>query len=141
MNKIRIALFIIGLLTFSFYLFKYLNIKENDVKLNLSVDSTQSKYSKTFLDVGNNHKRNVPIKVAFTVYNTGDKPLYIQKVEPDCHCTVADYSINPILHNDSTIIFLKYEASNPGPFQSSATVTTNSPISPTLLIFRGVVDK
>ncbi len=141
MNKtVSIALFISAVLVFTFCLIRFLHAKTSQGAAAVT-DSTQSRYSSTFVDVGTNHKIHVPIKVGFTVVNTGEKPLYISKVLPDCHCTVADYSQQPVQQKDSTVIYLKYEASSAGPFQSSATVTTNCPSSPTLLIFRGVVDK
>ncbi|WP_315823543.1 DUF1573 domain-containing protein [Paraflavitalea speifideaquila] len=97
---------------------------------------TTVKFSTTLIDVGE-IKLNVPIEVSYTIYNTGQHALYIQRAVPDCHCTVADYSSNPIRPNDSSIIKLKFDASRPGAFQSSAVITTNSPTSPVLLVLRG----
>jgi hypothetical protein len=117
---------------------RYYKTKEKPGGNPESSSITEAKFSKTIINVGP-QKFHVPVKVEFAIRNFGKSNLYIQNVLPDCHCTVADFSKNPILPNDSSFVTLKYDASNPGPFQSSALVTTNSSSSPTLLVFRGVV--
>ena len=92
----------------------------------------------TFVDVGL-QKLHVPVKSDFIIYNTGNRNLFIQDVLPDCHCTVADFPKKPIKPHDSAFVILKYDASNPGPFQSSATITTNTNTSPRLIFMRGFV--
>lgn len=140
--KTRIILFVIAFVAFTFMAVRYYNRKEpistmKNVKTELAFTSIN--FSRTIAETGQ-QKLKVPVKVGFVVYNTGKNDLYIQKVEPDCHCTVADFSKNPIRPNDSSIVVLKYDAANPGPFQSSAIVTTNSSPAATLLVFRGVVE-
>jgi hypothetical protein len=107
-----------------------------------SVDSplTTVRFSTKFLDVGEK-KLDSPVRGAFLVYNTGSNKLYIQDVLPDCHCTVASYSTAAIPPGDSTVVTLKYDSTRLGPFQSSAQISTNSNPSPTLVIFRGTVEK
>ena len=140
--KTRIILFVIAFVAFTFMAVRYYNRKEpistmKNVKTELAFTSIN--FSRTIAETGQ-QKLKVPVKVGFVVHNTGKNDLYIQKVEPDCHCTVADFSKNPIRPNDSSIVVLKYDAANPGPFQSSAIVTTNSSPAATLLVFRGVVE-
>ena len=140
--KTRIILFVIAFVAFTFMAVRYYNRKEpistmKNVKTELAFTSIN--FSRTIAETGQ-QKLKVPVKVGLVVYNTGKNDLYIQKVEPDCHCTVADFSKNPIRPNDSSIVVLKYDAANPGPFQSSAIVTTNSSPAATLLVFRGVVE-
>jgi uncharacterized protein DUF1573 len=101
---------------------------------------TTVRLSKSLIDVGE-RKAHSDVKASYVIYNTGSGDLYIQSVVPDCHCTVADYSTKPIPPNDSSIITLKYDAANPGPFQSSAVMTSNCSSSPTLLIFRGSIEQ
>src|SRR5438105_4571029 len=119
--KMKYILFGIALLFFIFSLVRYLRKVEKAPAVTVL---TITRFPKTFLDVGT-QKLHVPVNVGFPVYNTGKNSLYIQKVEPDCHCTVANFLTNAIPPNDSSVITLKYDASNPGPFQSSAMVTTN----------------
>lgn len=140
--KTRIILFVFVLIAFTLIALRYYNgkpeistIKNREAELAV----TSINFSRTIVESGK-QKLKVPVKVGFVVYNTGKNDLYIQKVEPDCHCTVADFSKNPIRPNDSSIVILKYDAANPGPFQSSAIVTTNSLPAATLLVFRGVVE-
>jgi hypothetical protein len=100
---------------------------------------TTVKLYKSLIDVGQK-KVHAVVDAKFVLYNTGKNDLYIENVLPDCHCTAADFSTKAILPNDSTVITLKYNASQPGVFQSSAVVTTNSIEPNILLIFRGSVE-
>jgi len=101
--------------------------------------STTIRLSKTLVDVGERKPHSV-VDANFTIYNTGTNSLYIQNVVPDCHCTVASFSTKPIPPLDSTIISLRYDATRPGVFQSSAVITTNSSPATTLLIMRGSIE-
>jgi hypothetical protein len=102
------------------------------------VKSTTIRLSKSLIDVGE-RRQNSDVNASYVIYNTGSNDLYIQSVQPDCHCTVADFSKTPIGPNDSTTIILRYDAVQPGAFQSSAVVTSNAVMSNTLLIFRGSI--
>lgn len=137
--KIRYAFFFMALIAFGIALTKYFKHEGDTEKIVAAPPPTSASYPLTLIEVGDQHQLNVPIKVNFVVFNTGKSDLYIQKVEPDCHCTVAKFNNKAIHPNDSSVITLQYNASNPGPFQSSSFVTTNSVNSPTLLVFRGVV--
>ncbi len=92
-----------------------------------------------FKDIGS-IKQNVPFTVSFSIHNTGKNDFIIENVQPDCNCTVSQFSTNPIKSKDSTIIELTFNAYNLGPFQTSAFVMHNANNSPTLLIFRGIVE-
>ena len=137
----RYILLGVALILLAFYLVTYLKRKWGNGRgsINSELQITVAKFSETFLDVGK-RSPHIPVKVRFVVYNTGLNNLYIRKVEPDCHCTIANFSSSPISPKDSSVIVLQYDASNQGPFQSSAMVTTNSASSPTLLIFRGIIE-
>lgn len=122
-----------------FFIYSIVKYFKNSQKKDVMPLITEAAFSKTLLDVGA-QKLHVPVTASFTIKNKGNEKLYIVKVEPDCHCTVADFSTAPIKPQDSSVIRLRYDSSNPGPFQSSATVTTNAINSPTLLVFRGTVN-
>lgn len=130
------------LIFFTIALVNYINQYKSSHRSTFKKDDslTEIIFKDTFKDVGI-QELNKPLNVEFVIYNVGSDSLSIQKVEPDCHCTVASYSFKPVAPNDSAIIVLKYDAANLGPFQSAATVTTNSTSSPTLLFFRGFVKK
>lgn len=139
--KTRIILFVVALAAFTLTVIRYYGDskyttvgKENNIEYVV----TSINFPSTILETGI-HNLMTPVVVSFVVYNTGINDLYIQKVEPDCHCTVAEFSKKPIPPKDSTYVILKYDAANTGPFQSSAIVTTNSQPAATLLVFRGVV--
>lgn len=139
--KTRIILFVVALAAFTLTVMRHYGYP-NDITTGNENSTeyavTSINFPKTILETGT-HNLMTPVKVSFVVYNTGNNNLYIQKVEPDCHCTVADFSKKPIQPRDSAYVILKYDAANPGPFQSSAIVTTNSQPAATLLVFRGVV--
>lgn len=140
--RVRHILFLATFLFFIIALVRFITIKAGKIKKNVIINTLQttSKFGKTIIDVGV-HKFNVPVEANFVVYNTGDHALYIQKAEPDCHCSKAIFSHEKIPPHDSTIVKLIYDALNLGPFQSTALVTTNSTSSPTLLIFRGSIEQ
>jgi hypothetical protein len=139
--KTRIILFVLALAAFTLTAIRYYG-PANDTSSGIDNTTenavTSINFPITIIETGS-HKLMIPVKVSFVVYNTGSNDLYIQKVEPDCHCTVADFSKKPIPPKDSAYVILKYDAANPGPFQSSAIVTTNSQPAATLLVFRGMV--
>jgi hypothetical protein len=146
--KIRYILFACAFIFFIVFFIKYIrngrDIDFNDNKIVqpinlLSPESiTTISIKDTFMDVGF-QKLHVPVKSNFIIYNTGVRNLYIEDVVPDCHCTVADFPKRPIKPHDSASVILKYNASNPGPFQSSAVITTNTNTSPRLIFMRGFV--
>jgi hypothetical protein len=138
--KKSVIIFILAAVLFLASLIRYLYKLQAPTTLNIVKKSTNIKVSKTFIDVGEK-KWNVPVKVSLAFVNTGENDLFIESVEPDCHCTVASFSADAIKPKDSTIVSLQYDAKNLGPFQSSAMVTTNSPSSPSLVVFRGVIEK
>ena len=37
-----------------------------------------------------------PVTVQYTITNTGDQPLVLTEVEPDCACSVAQWTKTPI---------------------------------------------
>jgi hypothetical protein len=134
----KYLIFSIAVLLFGIALWRFYKSKVGPSGAPTISSLTTVRFSDSLIDVGTN-KYKVPVKANFVVYNTGTNDLYISSVVPDCHCTVASFSKDPIHPVDSSIITLKYDASNLGPFQSSAMVTTNSATPTTLLIFRGII--
>lgn len=100
------------------------------------LEVTDIRISKKLIDVGE-RMLNDSVSATYMFYNTGKTDLVIMNVEPDCHCTIPEFSQERIKPNDSVAIRLKYDSTIPGVFQSSAMVTTNAKQTPTLLIMRG----
>lgn len=114
----------------------YILYKRNKANINLDENSTKIYVPKTIIDVGD-RVLNTPAVGRFVIYNTGEKDLYIESVYPDCHCTIGEYSKQPVKPKDSSIIFLRYDSSRSGIYQSSAQIQTNSDQTPLLLVLRG----
>ena len=138
----KYILFILAAIAFTFSVVRFYKKKNkatSDRFAQAEAKTTTAKLYKSLIDVGAKKLHSV-VDARFVLYNTGRNNLYIENVLPDCHCTAADFSTKAIAPDDSTVITLKYNASQPGVFQTSAVVTTNSIEPNTLLIFRGSVE-
>ncbi|MDP1764016.1 MAG: DUF1573 domain-containing protein [Sediminibacterium sp.] len=131
----RLTLFIVSVLMMIATVFYILHKKKN-ASINRDERITKIHISKTVIDIGD-RIINSSAAGKFVIYNDGQNDLTIKSVEPDCHCTVGEYSKHLIKPKDSAIISLKYDSSILGDFQSSAFVKTNSDQSPLLIVLRG----
>lgn len=77
--------------------------------------------------------------VQYIITNTGDAPLVLTEVEPDCSCTVANWTETPIAPGEEGTIELTFDAETLGHFQKSVTVWTNSEPHIVSLSFKGQV--
>ena len=76
----------------------------------------------------------------FTFVNTGKEPIVIQRVQPACGCTAADWSKEPILPGQKGFAKAVYNTQGrPGPFNKTVTVLTNAGAK--VLSFMGEVEK
>ena len=66
---------------------------------------------------------------AFTVKNTGDKPLIISKVQASCGCTVPEWSQEPIMPGKTGQIKVLYDTRITGPFTKIIEVYSNDPVN------------
>lgn len=64
---------------------------------------------------------------AFTVKNTGNKPLILSDVKPSCGCTTPEWSKNPILPGKTGQIKVAYNTQLKGSFKKSIEVYSNDP--------------
>src|SRR5262245_8681669 len=80
---------------------------------------TVIKINKSIIDVGDKTPADL-IQARFVIYNVGKEELKIQSVEPDCHCTVADFSGEAVKPGDSVVVVLQHDGKTMGLFQSSA---------------------
>lgn len=76
----------------------------------------------------------------FTFRNTGKEPIILQKVQPACGCTAADYSKEPILPGKEGYVKASYNTQGrPGPFTKTISVLSNAGAK--TLTFTGTVEK
>jgi hypothetical protein len=76
----------------------------------------------------------------FTFRNTGKEPIILQKVQPACGCTAADYTKEPILPGKEGYVKASYSTQGrPGPFTKTIAVMSNAGAK--TLTFTGTVEK
>lgn len=70
----------------------------------------------------------------FTITNKGSEPLIISNAKGSCGCTVPEWSKEPILPGESSVMKVKYDTKRVGPINKSVTVTTNAVNEPTKVL-------
>jgi hypothetical protein len=66
-------------------------------------------------------------QLQFQVENTGDAPLRILDIQPDCGCTTCTIGTRVLLPGDTTLLAVHLDAGPAeGPFQKHITLTTNA---------------
>lgn len=74
-----------------------------------------------------------PVTTLFTYTNVGQEPLIVTQVQPQCGCTIADFTKTPVKKGDSGTIKITYNAAVVAPFNKSITITSNA-ATPTKVI-------
>jgi len=83
--------------------------------------------------------QGAPAKKEFTVRNVGTAPLTLS-LTTSCGCTAASRPKSPIEPNETTTFSLSYATTHPGTASKTATLTTNDPNQPSVVIpVRGTV--
>jgi len=67
-------------------------------------------------------KQGEPATATFTVTNTGNKPLFIEKTMPSCACTTPEYTKTPIAPGKTGFVKATYNAGNMGSFTKTVYV-------------------
>lgn len=98
----------------------------------------KAKYQNTKLDLGN-VAWHTTSEATIKLTNSGNKPLEITDVHPDCECTVVSYDKNPIAPGKSTTIVANYDAEALGHFARMISITTNASAEPTDILLTGQV--
>lgn len=80
-----------------------------------------------------------PVTAQFTITNTGDQPLALTEVEPDCACTVAQWTNTPIAPGAKGTVNVTFDAEALGHFQKSVAIYTNAQPHLVYLKFSGEV--
>ena len=80
-----------------------------------------------------------PVTVQYTVTNTGNEPLVLTEVEPDCACTAARWTKTPIAPGHKGTVDVTFDAEALGHFQKSVAIFTNASPHLVYLKFDGEV--
>ena len=93
------------------------------------------------LDVGN-IPYGVPLTRDFVVENHSDSLLRITKVRTGCHCTTAEWTMEPIAPGSAGVVHVTFDALREEEFYKVIIVFTNQDAEqPMGLIFKGIVEK
>ena len=131
----KLFFIIIGAIFIINCLFVYVK-KRNDNSDKSTIAFTIAKTSNSHIDAAN-CKLNKATQVEYFIENIGDKELVIEKVEVDCHCTVAEWDKTSIPPNSKTKIIVRYDNHLPGYFKRVVVVKANLQNSPIVFTFSG----
>ena len=67
-----------------------------------------------------------PVTAEYVITNTGDRPLVLSEVEPDCACAVAQWTQTPIAPGEKGTVSVTFDAEALGHFYKSVAVFTNA---------------
>ena len=100
---------------------------------------TKASFAKEEYDFGTMKKGEV-VQHVYEVTNTGDKPLYINSVQPACGCTAPDYTKDAIAPGEKGQVTLSFDSKNfNGAVTKTAQVFMNAENSPVTLSFKANV--
>ena len=134
-NRINIRFFAYFFCFVSVITFKA-NAQTNLANTQPKIVFEQTSYDYGLIFAGDNGE------VSFNFKNEGKSPLIINNVVSSCGCTVAKWSKDPVMPNQSGSIKLTYNTNIIGDIKRSITVTTNDPkLSRIVLILTGKVVK
>ena len=84
----------------------------------------------------------IPVTHEFKLKNISKENLMIFQVRTTCHCTSVDWSREPILPGETTVIRATYDAQREGEFYKILAVSTNfDPAQSVPLAIMGKVEK
>ena len=81
----------------------------------------------------------MPVTAVFECSNKGSQTLVIEKVVPDCSCTVLDYPKNGVAPGGKFKISMTYDARQLGHFDKQAAIVSNASHKPVYLCMKGLV--
>ena len=55
-----------------------------------------------------------PVTAQYTITNTGDQPLVLTEVEPDCACSIAQWTKTPIAPGEKGTVNVTFDAEHWG---------------------------
>lgn len=80
-----------------------------------------------------------PVTVQYSITNTGNQPLVLTEVEPDCACSVARWTKTPIAPGAKGVVDVTFDAEALGRFNKSVAIYTNAQPHLVYLKFNGEV--
>ena len=80
-----------------------------------------------------------PVTAQYTITNTGDQPLVLTEVEPDCACSIAQWTKTPIAPGAKGTVNVTFDAKALGHFNKSVAIYTNAQPHLIYLKFNGEV--
>ena len=80
-----------------------------------------------------------PASAQYVITNTGDQPLVLTEVEPDCACSVAQWTKTPIAPGAKGTVNVTFDAKALGHFQKSVAIYSNAQPNLVYLKFNGEV--
>lgn len=80
-----------------------------------------------------------PVTAEYVITNTGNEPLVLSEVEPDCACTVAQWTKTPIAPGEKGIVNVTFDAEALGHFHKSVAIYCNARPNLIRLNLKGVV--
>lgn len=80
-----------------------------------------------------------PVTAQYTITNTGDQPLVLTEVEPDCACSIAQWTKTPIAPGEKGTVNVTFDAEALGHFNKSVAIFTNAQPHLVYLKFNGEV--
>lgn len=108
---------------------------ENTQKVENNALTTAS-FDKEFHDFGTLEKGAI-VQHSYEITNTGDKPLIISEVRPECGCTAPEYTTQPIAPGQKGKVTLSFDSKNfSGEVHKTAHIFTNTQNSPIALQFK-----
>lgn len=80
-----------------------------------------------------------PVSVQYSITNTGNQPLVLTEVEPDCACSVAQWTKTPIAPGEKGTVNVTFDAEALGHFHKSVAIYSNARPNLVYLKFNGEV--
>lgn len=103
--------------------------------------NTIVEFEDPIMEVGTIKEAGGPIEIDFYFTNKGPGKYFINKVEPACECTGADWPRDSIAVGQRAKITVTYDPMNrPGPFEKGAAVHGNSAPPIMMVAFQGTAE-
>ena len=80
-----------------------------------------------------------PVTAEYVITNTGDSPLVLTQVEPDCACIVVNWTQDPIAPGEKGVLKVSFDAETLGRFRKSVAIYSNARPNVAFLHFEGEV--
>lgn len=83
--------------------------------------------------------QGIPATYDFVVKNTGNQPVLISQVHASCGCTTPEWTKEPILPGQTSVIKAGYNSASMGAFNKAMTITSNASAESQVIFIKGMV--